>query len=55
MGENEIWCRAWRLLVKHQREVDAVITQEIERCIAAGDADGADDWRRVLAALDDLR
>lgn len=54
-GENEIWCRAWRLLVKHMADVDAVIYQEIENCVTANDEDGADYWRRVLAALDDLR
>jgi hypothetical protein len=55
MGENEVWCRAWRMLIKHQAEVDAVITAEITRCQAKGDTAGADYWRRVLAALDDLR
>ena len=55
MGGNEVWCRAWRLLVKHGAEVDAVIRQDIERCVAKGDTEGAEDWRRVLAALDDLR
>ncbi len=55
MGENEVWCRAWRMLVKHEGAVDSVIIQEIERCTAEKDPEGADYWRRVLAALDDLR
>ena len=55
MGENEVWCRAWRLSIKHGKDVDDVITGEIDRCVAARDEDGADYWRRVLAALDDLR
>lgn len=55
MGENEVWCQAWRLLVKHEAQVDAVITEEITRSLAKGDQEQADYWRRVLAALDDLR
>lgn len=55
MGENEVWCRAWRLSVKHGKDVDDVITQEIERCATQGDEEGADYWRRVLAALEDFR
>ena len=55
MGENEVWCRAWRLLVKHRADVDTVISQEIERCVAANDETGADYWRQVLAAVDDFR
>lgn len=55
MGDNEVWCRAWRLLIKHGTEVDTVIAQEIKRCVARSDQDGADDWCQVLAALDDLR
>lgn len=55
MGDNEVWCRAWRLLTKHPADVEAVIAAEIERCVAGRDQDGADYWRRVLAALDDLR
>ena len=55
MGENEIWCRAWRLLVKHQKDVDAVIAGEIEKCRKKNDAEGVDYWRKVAAALDDFR
>ncbi|WP_156612620.1 hypothetical protein [Paramagnetospirillum marisnigri] len=55
MGENEIWCRAWRMIVKHEDKVDDIIKSEIDKCIEAGDIDGADYWRRVLDALDDLR
>ncbi|MEI6559034.1 MAG: hypothetical protein WCO00_11565 [Rhodospirillaceae bacterium] len=55
MENNEVWCRAWRLLIKHQDAVDAVIAAEIERCRAAGDAEGAAYWRRVAAAVEDFR
>jgi len=55
MENNEVWCLAWRLLVKHKDEVDAVIAREIERCRAEKDFDGADHWRRVAAALEDFR
>ena len=55
MGENEVWCQAWRLLVKHKQEVDSVIAAKIRQCEESRDADGADYWRRVLAALDDFR
>ena len=55
MGDNEIWCRAWRLLVKHQTEVDSVIAHEIERCLTNNDPTGADYWRKVAAALEDFR
>ncbi|MEI8394142.1 MAG: hypothetical protein WCF85_05360 [Rhodospirillaceae bacterium] len=55
MGENEIWCHAWRLLVKHQVETEAVIAREIARCRAEKDADGAAYWRKVAAALEDFR
>ena len=55
MGENEVWCRAWRMIMKHERDVDDVIKAEIETCLQKGDSDGADYWHRVLSALDDLR
>ena len=55
MGENEDWCQAWRLLVKHQHEVDAVIAREIARCLMDHDFEGAAHWRRVAAALEDFR
>ncbi len=55
MGENEVWCLAWRLLIKHQHEVDAVIAREIEHCLAKNDQSGAEHWRKVAAALEDFR
>ena len=55
MGDNEVWCRAWRLLVKHQAEVDAVIVHEIERCEADHNPSEAEYWRKVAAALEDFR
>ena len=55
MGDNEIWCLAWRLLVKHQGEVDAVIAREIEQCLAKNDTEGADYWLKIAEALNDFR
>jgi len=55
MGDNEVWCRAWRLLVKHQDKVDGVIADEIERCRMANDPDGVAYWQKVSAALEDFR
>ena len=55
MGENEIWCQAWRLLVKHKGEVDAVVADKIRECERNHDIDGAEYWRRVGHALDDFR
>jgi hypothetical protein len=55
MGENEAWCQAWRLLVKHRDAADDVIAAEIERCERKRDDAGAAFWRKVLSALDDFR
>ena len=55
MGDNDVWCLAWRMIVKYGDDVDAVITSEVDACTKQGDEDGADYWRRVLAAIDDLR
>ena len=55
MGENEVWCTAWRLLVKHKEGVDAVIAENIKQCQKTRDEAGADYWRRVAAALEDFR
>ncbi len=55
MGENEVWCQAWRLLVKHQGETEAVIAREIEQCRARNDPEGMEHWRKVAAALEDFR
>ncbi len=55
MGENEIWCLAWRLLVKHQQETEAVVAREIENCRSKGDSEGVEHWRSVAAALEDFR
>ena len=55
MGENEIWCLAWRLLVKHQERTDEIIALEIEKCRIAGDRNGAMYWQKVANALDDFR
>ncbi len=55
MGKNEIWCLAWRLLVKHQNQAEEVIAREIERCRAVNDRNGTAYWQKVAAALEDFR
>lgn len=54
LSEREIWCKAWRLLQRHGADADRLVELEIERCLAAGDGDGATQWRQIAAAVDDL-
>jgi len=55
MGDNEIWCQAWRLLVKHKENTDAVIAEKIRQCEKTSDEAGASYWRSVAVALEDFR
>ena len=53
--EKELWCKAWRWLKRHGDESDALIDREIEACLRDKDQAGAQHWREMAQAIEELK
>ena len=53
-AERELWCKAWRLIVRHGDTVDQVIEAAIQRALHSGDDVDAAEWRQIAVAVEQL-
>ncbi|HEV2160677.1 MAG TPA: hypothetical protein VGR52_00350 [Stellaceae bacterium] len=53
--EIDIWRAADLLVKRHGADAETVAAQRADELLAQGDADGERIWKRILAAVHDLR
>ena len=53
-AERELWCKAWRLVVKHGDAIDSVIETEMQRALHSGDDASVAEWRQIAVAVEQL-
>ena len=53
-AERELWCRAWRLIVRHGDAVDQVIEAGIQHALHSGNVLDIAEWRQIAVAVEQL-
>ena len=52
--ERQMWCKAWRLLVKHGDDTLSMIDTEIALALHRGDHESITGWRQLADAVEHL-
>jgi hypothetical protein len=53
-AERELWCKAWRLIVRHGDAVDQVIETAMQCALQSGNDVDVAEWQQIAVAVEQL-